>query len=194
MHVHPCFIGDNNESHFESQHHLYSWLCFKIFDNCRITYLRCNEVCNSLSNHEKINLINIDSYDHRTLQNVHDIIATSFRYLNRENQLSLFELNEDDINNHFIFFYKKWHRGNLNYVNLIWGFHWENYFNKIIMDLTNLNTMRSDFVYHVINASFLNPNIKSGTESEHNLVSILKDYLRLNGIYYNNRIGRNNNL
>lgn len=43
MHVHPCFINDNNESYFESQHHLYSWLCFKIFDHCRITCQRCDE-------------------------------------------------------------------------------------------------------------------------------------------------------
>ncbi len=186
MHVHPCFIGDNNDSLFESQHHLYYWLCGKIFYNCRITYLRCDEVCHSLSDDEKIDLINFDSYDNRTLQYAHDVIAMSFRYLKRDNQLSLFELTEEQINIYFNLKYQKWRQGDLNYNDLIWAYHWENYFVEIIKKLSTIDTMHSDFVHHVMNAAFFNPNNKSGTESEHELIVILKEYLGLNEIFYNN--------
>lgn len=188
MHVHPCFVGDNNDSLFEAQHHLYGYITHKIFFKCKNTFLRCDEVCNALSNDERLNLINVDSYDHRTLQYAHDVIATSFRYLRRDNQLGLFELTEEQINKYFNLKYQKWRQGDLKYNDLIWAYHWENYFVEIIKKLFTIDTMHADFVHHVMNAAFFNPNNKSGTESEHELIVILKEYLGLNEIYYNNSV------
>jgi hypothetical protein len=186
MHIHPCFVGDNNDSLFKSQYHLYYFISYKIFENCKETYLKCDQVCNAISNDKRLELINFYNYDNRTLRATHDVIAASFRFLRRDNQLTLFEIKENEINKYFNLNYRNWRQGKLGYVDLIWAYHWENYFVEIIKKLSTTGTMHTDFVRHVMNAAFFNPNNKSGTESEHELIVILKEYLGLNEIFYNN--------
>lgn len=45
--------------------------------------------------------------------------------------------------------------GDLKYNDLIWAYHWENYFVEIIKKLSTIDTMHADFVHHVMNAAFL---------------------------------------
>ena len=86
-----AFSGDENASIKHAQHHMYGYLLWKIFEKSKNTFLVCDTVCEIFTHEQRINLIEKDSFDHRTLQESHDLIAISFRYWKRDGVLTLFE-------------------------------------------------------------------------------------------------------
>ncbi len=182
MIVYSAFKGDKNNELMNAQHHMYNFIVWKIFDKCKRTFLICDLVCNKLSAEERSILIEQNSYDHRTLQTSHDLIAIAFRYMKRDGAISMFEPNIVNILDYFNSNYTDWSRGNLSDMELILAYHWENYFNNNIEYITSVNTMLPKFVRHVINASSFNPNNNIGTESEHQLKHILTEYFQIKDI------------
>jgi hypothetical protein len=185
MIVYSAFKGDGNEELKTAQHEMYNFLLYKIFEGSKITFLLCDEVCNKLTEQERSKLIEQNSFDHRTLQGAHDLIAIAFRYTHRGGALTLFEPAPEKIINYFNSKYINWNRGILSDMALVWAYHWEQFFNTNVERITGIKTMLPKFVSNVINASVFNPNNKNGTESEHQLKIVLSEYFQITNIISN---------
>jgi hypothetical protein len=182
MIVYSAFKGDDNDELQTAQHELYNYLLYKIFEGSKITFLLCDEVCNKLTEQERSKLTEQNSFDHRTLQGAHDLIAVAFRYMHRDGALTLFEPTPEEIIRYFNLNYNDWDRGILSDTALVWAYHWELFFKNNVEHITGIKTMLPKFVRNVINASVFNPNNKNGTESEHQLRIILSEYFRVTDI------------
>jgi hypothetical protein len=182
MIIYSAFNGDENANIKRAQHHMYGYLLWKIFEKSKNTFLVCDNVCEVLTYEKRINLIEKDSFDHRTLQETHDLIAISFRYWKRYGALTLFEPSSTEIIHYFNTNYLDWTSGNLSNIELIWAYHWDKYFDSNVESITSIKTMLPKFVRNVVNASALNPNNKSGIESKHQLKNILIEYFNLTNV------------
>jgi hypothetical protein len=182
MIVYSAFKGDNNDELQTAQHELYTYVIYKIFGESKITFLLCDEVCNQLTEQERKYLIDKKSFDHRTLQGAHDLIAVAFRYIHSDGALTLFEPTPEEVIRYFKLKYKNWTRGILSDTALVWAYHWEQFFNNNVEHIAGIKTMLPKFVMNVINASVFNPNNKNGMESEHQLRIILSEYFRITDI------------
>ena len=182
MIVYSAFSGDDNTQIKNAQQHMYNYLIWEIFSKSKNTFLLCDNVCEILSSEQRIKLIEKDSFDHRTLQGTHDLIATSFSYLKRDDAITLFEPSSAEIIHYFNSNYIDWNSGGLSNNELIWAYQWNLYFNSILESLTSIKSQLPKFVRNVMIASALKQNIKSGTESEHQLVNMLIEYFNLTNV------------
>lgn len=97
MIVAKVYSADNNETLKNVQHNLYMRLMPVIFQKPRERFLKAARLVEADPSFIK-NLEKITSFDHRTLQNAHDIIAARYRYLKDDfGQMSLFcNLSQED--------------------------------------------------------------------------------------------------
>jgi hypothetical protein len=158
---------------------MYFWFLGRIFWRSKETFLRCDQVCEKLSTEEREYLIKQYDFDHRTLQETHDLIAIAFRYNKRNGQLTLFEPTPAKITRSFDNRFVEWNRGKLSDYELIWAYNWEIYYLEHVYRLTSIESHFPKFVKHVINATVFNPNTESGMESEHELRNIVIKYFDL---------------
>lgn len=77
------FVGDNNATLKSIQHQLYAGLLFYLFDYPRRRFIEaCKLLEQDLELAERLEVTS--SFDHRVLQDAHDIIAARYRYIEEE--------------------------------------------------------------------------------------------------------------
>jgi len=136
MLVYDYFKEDNNSLLKEIQYEMYSYSISTIFTEIKRIFLDNKYTILYLSTDEIEKYKNIDSFDHRLIQNTHDIIAAVFRFLVKDGvfEKDLFEKDNDQIksifnniyidtiflnniqNNYWHFAYK-WHSYLNDYIN-----------------------------------------------------------------------------
>lgn len=85
-----AYKSDNNKLLKDSQHDLYEKHVFKIFEAAKLKLIQADSILNANFLITK-KARDIDSFDHRILQNAHDIIAAAYRYRYDDGgQLNLF--------------------------------------------------------------------------------------------------------
>lgn len=178
MHVHSLYKGDNNEAVMFVQHHLYAWLSYDLFGFCKSTFLKCDAICNKLSVKDRDLLLVTNSFDHRTLQVSHDMIAAGFRF-NFTPQISLFEPSVKYILDEFNLRFYRWQRRDLSDLDLIVAYHWVKFYYDTLDQITSINSKLPNFIYHVVNAAHFNPNNPIGSASEAQLTFMLREYFKL---------------
>ncbi len=91
------FEGDNDEFLMNIQHDEYQKFIWTLFDIAKTEYLHAEYILNVETDLGK-KLRQAVSFDHRLLQNIHDIIAAHFRYLNPDSkQFVISENNEKSV-------------------------------------------------------------------------------------------------
>jgi hypothetical protein len=101
------FLKDNNESLTAMQHDSYNHNVAAIVEAARAALIHADAILQSnLKIAEEAR--EIKGFDHRTLQDTHDILAMTFRYLNDDGgQLKLSETCEEQ-NNRYLHTWNKW--------------------------------------------------------------------------------------
>ena len=92
-----CFKNDNDESLKELQYSMYKYAISTIFMECKRIYADNHYSLLYLSEDEIFRIKNADSFDHRLIQDLHNIIAAIFRFKLQKEELKE-ELFNNDIN------------------------------------------------------------------------------------------------
>ena len=136
MLIYEYFKDDNNSILKEIQFEMYSYSISTIFTEIKRIYLDNKYAILYLSTDEIEKYKNIDSFDHRIIQNTHDMIAAVFRFLVKDDvfEKDLFEKDNeqikslfnniytdtnflDNIQNDYWHFAYKWHGYLIDYIN-----------------------------------------------------------------------------
>ncbi len=91
MIVREVFEGDNDQFLMNIQHQEYDNHIWMLFDIAKTEYIHAELILN-VQTELGVQLREAISFDHRVMQNLHDIIAANFRYLHPDSkQFSLFK-------------------------------------------------------------------------------------------------------
>ncbi|GEM_PF-3111101 len=183
MRDYNCFSGDNNKVLISAQYDFYEYLIYDIFDVARKLWLLCAEIV-MLESEDVQRVKDKTSFDHRTLQQVHDAIATAFRYIHRDHQLEIGfnKKSPQEINHYFDHSYNDWDPKKFNDMELQYLYKWNPFFKKHLKELTTIDSnnftynKNHTFVRDIITASIFYPHKDKGYEAEKRCDSYIYEY------------------
>ena len=163
MWVASCFEGDDLEWVMKLQHDAYGDMVRAVFSTAKNAYLHAEMIIGACTNLGKL-AKEEKTFDYRTLQHLHDVIASEFRRVHRDKLAELSRLTFPNDANH------------LNYADTLW----RNYLQE---EVDRLIRVRPDVVRDILTAAlYPNPD-PQGMFAESRLTELLKaEYRRIRAV------------